>query len=156
MYETLEGLVYEFRAAIDQANAQGEFAFDQSFLRFPCGCCGDASELLAQYLLEHGIRSTYVCGNRYFDDPEEGTQSHAWLRVDGLIIDITGDQFCDRISYYNYDQRVYIGPGDAFHDLFYVNKRDIHEFNGIDNYSSTCQYRLSKLYGIIRKYCKTR
>ena len=54
MYETLEGLVYEFRAAIDQANAQGEFAFDQFFLRFPCGCCGDASELLAQYLLEHG------------------------------------------------------------------------------------------------------
>ena len=50
--------------------------------------------------MENGIKSTYVCGNRYFNNPEEGTQSHAWLLVDGWIVDITGDEE-DYISWEN-------------------------------------------------------
>lgn len=115
----------KFRIAIEKAKVAGEFDSYLSFSRFPRACCGDASDLLAQFFLENEINSTYVWGNRYFDDPEEGTQSHAWILVDGLIVDITGD---------------------AFHSLFDVEERNMHEFYGIENYGHMCQPRLYDLY----------
>jgi hypothetical protein len=54
--------------AIEKVKEAGEFETDFSFSKFPSACCGDASDLLAQYLLENGIKSTYVCGNRYFNN----------------------------------------------------------------------------------------
>lgn len=152
MEQKLKKIASNFRTAIEIAKDHGEFKSIVPFSRFPRGCCGDTSDLLAQYLLEHHINSLYVCGNRYFPDPDEGTQSHAWLVVNGLIIDITGDQFSDRVSYYNYNERVYVGPGDAFHDLFTVTASDIYEFHGIQSYSNAS--RLLYLYNIIKKYCE--
>ena len=58
---------------------------------FPKGSCGIASELLGGYLREHGIKSTYVCGWKYSSKSNESSQLHAWLIVDGLIVDITVD-----------------------------------------------------------------
>ncbi len=56
------------------------------FERFPDGCCGDASLVLAQLYRERGAASVVVMtGDR------EGA-SHAWLMVEALIVDITGDQ----------------------------------------------------------------
>jgi hypothetical protein len=58
-----------------------------SFHEFPMGSCGDASLLLGKYLDEMGLgQFDYVCG-------ELGRQSHAWLEKDGIIVDITADQF---------------------------------------------------------------
>ena len=68
------------------------------FLQFPRACCGTATELLGQYFLENGIKPKYVCGNRYFEDPEERTQSHAWLLIGDLIVDITRGPFVERAS----------------------------------------------------------
>lgn len=50
----------------------------------------------------------------------ENIQSHAWLMLeDGhTIIDITGDQFHDKICFLNYNKSVYIGVEDDFHKLF--------------------------------------
>lgn len=152
MERRIRKLAIQFRTAIEMAKADGEFNSDFLFPQFPHGCCGDASDLLGQYLLENGIESYYVCGNRYFDDPEEGTQSHAWLLVEGLIVDITGDQFSDRASYYNYDEAVYVGIGDSFHDLFEIEDRDVHKFPGIENYGGICLTRLFDLYEKIKKY----
>ena len=57
---------------------------------FPRGCCGIISELMGDYLNTVGIGEFgYVCGMK------DGA-SHAWLEVDELIADITGDQFSDR------------------------------------------------------------
>ena len=84
--EIIEKLATGFREAIDD--------LDRVFLpfemkNFPHGCCGDASMLLGTYLEDHGIKSLiYVCGMR-------GERSHAWLESDGLIIDITADQFAE-------------------------------------------------------------
>lgn len=153
MKQRVEQLASEFRTAIENAKAAGEFEFDFSFSQFPRACCGDTSDLLGQYLLENKIKSTYVCGNRYFDNPEEGTQSHAWLLVDGLIVDITGDQFINNSLYYNYSIPVYVGTGDAFHFLFEVEERNVHEFCGIENYDRMCRLRLFDLYNKIKKYC---
>jgi hypothetical protein len=59
--------------------------------RFPAGCCGIVSEVLAEAIRrQFGISGVYVCGTRYDDGRHN---SHAWLEVDGLIIDITADQF---------------------------------------------------------------
>lgn len=57
---------------------------------FPSGCCGVASELFGHYLnTQHGLQAEYVCGDL------DGS-SHAWLELDGVVIDITGDQFDGR------------------------------------------------------------
>ena len=57
---------------------------------FPSGCCGVASELLGHYLnTQHGLKAEYICGER------DGL-THAWLELDGVVIDITGDQFDGR------------------------------------------------------------
>ena len=60
---SLNDLVLEFRQAIDKAKSLGALEKDCIFCRFPRGCCGDTSDLLAHYLLEHGIKTNYICGN---------------------------------------------------------------------------------------------
>lgn len=145
-------LVIKFREALDLARDSGEFDNDISFNGFPHGCCGDASDLLAQYLLEHGIRTNYVCGT-YYDNSPENSQSHAWLLTDNqIIIDITGNQFRDNPVFLNYDKLVYVGLEDEFHRLFEVEDRDIHENNGLDFWGDACQPRLNDLYRRITKY----
>lgn len=120
---------------------------------FHCGCCGDASDLLAQFLLENGIKTYYVCGT-YRDGPFENFQSHAWLLADDkqIIIDITGDQFRDNADFSNYNKSVYVGPEDNFHKLFEVEDRDVHENIGLNSLGSVCKLRLNKLYQKITKY----
>lgn len=61
-----------------------------TFRFFPGGTCGAVSDLLGQYLRQaYGLDARYVCGLR------DGQQSHAWVRVDDVIVDITADQFED-------------------------------------------------------------
>lgn len=61
-----------------------------SLRRFPCGACGDTSDMLGQYLTDCGLGPWQrVSGTKY--QPKFGT--HAWVEQDGLIVDITADQF---------------------------------------------------------------
>ncbi|MGY0373235.1 hypothetical protein [Clostridium sp. JNZ J1-5] len=58
-----------------------------SFHEFPMGSCGDTSLLLGKYFDEFGLgQFDYVCG-------EINGKTHAWLEKDGIIVDITADQF---------------------------------------------------------------
>lgn len=148
----IKRLVSKFRDAIDVARDSGDFDKDFSFYKFPRGCCGDTSDLLAQFLLENDIKTYYVCGT-YIDGSFENHQSHAWLLTDNhTIIDITGDQFKNNPDFLNYDKSVYVGVEDDFHRLFQVEDRDIHENIGLDALGSMCQPRLNKLYKKIIKY----
>lgn len=73
-----------FREAIARCKPQLKAI---SLREFPSGSCGDASDLLGIYLQQSlGISAEYIAG--WFN---EG--SHAWLEFEGLIIDITADQF---------------------------------------------------------------
>lgn len=145
-------LVQNFRDAIDEAKANGEFNDDISFHKFPCGCCGDASDLLAEFLLKNGIKTYYVCGT-YRDGSFDEMQSHAWLETeDGMIIDITGDQFRYNPNFMNYSETVYIGERDAFHILFEVEKRDVKKNYGLKPSGNRCQQRLYELYNTIMKH----
>ena len=67
-------LAKTFKDAAVSARDAGLFRNDICFQSFPRGCCGDTCDLLATYLLSHGIETIYVCGTR-------GEQSHAWLVV---------------------------------------------------------------------------
>lgn len=81
-------LARRFRRAIEDGSP---LAHDIVFERFPTGSCGDAALLLSRFLREHGARDIrYVLGKRRVGDD---WGSHAWLTVDGLIVDITADQF---------------------------------------------------------------
>ena len=56
---------------------------------FPRGSCDDTSLLLARYLRARGhgdFRS--ISGRR-------GYETHVWLKQGKLVIDLTGNQFCD-------------------------------------------------------------
>lgn len=52
----IEQFATQFRRAIDLALEAGEFDNDSIYRRFPRACCGDTSDLLAQYLLDKGIK----------------------------------------------------------------------------------------------------
>ena len=145
-------LVYNFRKAINKAKELDDLGLDFAFKRFPHGCCGDASCLLAEYLIENGIKTAYVCGT-YRGGGFENMQSHAWLLVDdSYIIDITGDQFYDNSTFMNYNKSVYVGEMDEFHKLFEVEDRDVYEFPGLSQLGNFCYPRLRNLYNIITKY----
>lgn len=151
--ENVKILAKRFRGAIDKAKEAGEFDRDLIFSKFPKGCCGDASDLLAEFLLEKGIHTDYVCGTYYYYDEEYNSQSHAWLlSKDKMIIDITGDQFRYDSTFLNYDIPVYVGAEDDFHELFEEEDRDIYVHNGISALGDMCQYRLWGLYEKILKY----
>ena len=49
----------QFRRAIDLALEAGEFDNDSIYRRFPRACCGDTSDLLAQYFSLCSIKSKF-------------------------------------------------------------------------------------------------
>ncbi len=64
---------------------------DRMFETFPHGACGHTSDLLGSYLRKQfGLDALYIEGYR----PNCASYCpHAWLLVDGTILDITADQF---------------------------------------------------------------
>lgn len=144
-----EKLVFSFRNAIESAienNEKGEF-----FRKFPTGQCGNTSDLLAQYLIDNGIGPiTYVCGTYYGYSIEENC-SHAWLNVNGLVVDITCDQFKNYDEPLKCDIPIYIGPMTEYYQLFEVNPGGEFEHIGIEG--SWLNYlELMRLYETILKY----
>ena len=81
-------VTHSFRSGLEAQQAQG--LLPTHLQSFPRGCCGVVSELLGDYLnTQLGLQAEYVCA-----DLNGG--SHAWLELDGVVIDITGDQFDGR------------------------------------------------------------
>ena len=71
----------------------------------------------------HDILNLYSGGQ--FSEPIDGTRYEETHLQDGLIIDITGDQFQD------YNCPVYVGNGDPFHQSF--NFRQAHDYEGLND-----------------------
>lgn len=88
----LRTLATRFRTAI-RATDPSEIDPEVRFIvaSFPKGVCGAVCFLLGHYLRENGFsEAEYVNGTR----PADG-ESHAWIETDGIIVDITGDQFAE-------------------------------------------------------------
>lgn len=144
-------LATEFRTAINSAKVSDEFSTDFRMYKYPIGCCGDASDLLGQYLLDHGIHCKYVCGTHCTRDSPSNKQSHAWLLLDdGRIVDISGDQFKYNDMYLNYDKPIYVGEMDTFHKLF-IEDDCVDTFEKVGIIDSD---RLMELYRTILKHIK--
>ncbi len=100
--ETLQRIATNFRRALEDTDAIETFEGQT----FPEGCCGDAALLLGTYLIDQGHGTfDYVLGYR-------GDRSHAWIEHEGLIIDITADQFPDM------NEATIISTDSAWHRTF--------------------------------------
>jgi hypothetical protein len=84
----------EFRTAIEQADKR---AWSSLWWNFPNGCCNIASESFGRVLRSKLGIDVKVASGLWWDQPNlkelQLRQSHAWLEYEGLIIDVTGDQF---------------------------------------------------------------
>ena len=150
----LECLVVKFRNAIDIAKEKGAFHNFPLIRYFPSGCCDMASDLLSQFLLENNIRTYSVHGTFWGNSPEE-IQPHTWLITDNnTIIDITGDQYRSYPAPLNYNEPIYVGKTDCFHNQFDVEDNDICENTGLSAYMNNDEWNgiMSSVYGIILKY----
>ncbi len=102
-----------FRMAIERCN-RNELGI--GFEKFPEGSCGDATQLLGAYLADEGFGTfTYVSGWR--GHPNSGGYSHAWLEADGIIVDITAEQFA------GIDQKVIVTRHSDWHAAFQRNEQ---------------------------------
>lgn len=132
-----------FRRAIDEAKAEGQFDWEYEpyhkdrMRKFPHDCCDDTCDLFWHYLFtEYNIVLQQISG----DYKKEGTR-HNWLETtDGLIIDLTGDQFAG-------GRIMYAEPDDGF----YCQMRDRKE---VSPYCILNSARLKRDYEVIMEYMK--
>lgn len=93
----------EFRAACDAIQPKHPL-----LPTFPCGWCSYASILLGEYLRESGLGGFQTrSGRKQIGD---ATKTHAWLQQDGLIVDVTADQFPD------FAPDVFVSRSSPWHD----------------------------------------
>lgn len=114
MYVKLKNIAENFRLAIEEAQKAGELKGNMKF--FPNGSCSYTCDLLQRYLHEQGIETFCFYGQASYG---ECVESHVWLETeDGIIIDITGDQYKSRIGKFYNSISVYVGSMTPFYRLF--------------------------------------
>jgi hypothetical protein len=85
------------------------------FEAFPRGACGDTCILLGAYLDEQGLgQFNHMVGVA----PKYEFYSHAWLEKDGLLVDITADQFS------GINEEVIVSFKHSFYDRFYESQEN--------------------------------
>jgi len=119
--QVIEAHARRFRAAIESCEPK---QLPITLRDFPKGSCGDASLLLAEYLKSKGIGPlTYVCGQIVTDHQRGDIQTHAWLEMDDIIIDITPDQF-DGVT-----QQIMVTKDHSWHEQFEITRREGADLN---------------------------
>ena len=79
-----------FRLAFEQVDLSDAPGF---LPHFPEGCCSWATWMVGHYLkYECGLLPAEIQGSR---DGADGTDTHAWLSVNGVVVDITCGQYSD-------------------------------------------------------------
>lgn len=130
-YIKIRELAGHFRNAIEKCPKE---RLSVSFCNFPRGACGDTSILLGEFLSDHGYGPCdYVSGIR-------DHQSHAWLELNKMIIDITADQFDEKES------KVILTNDRTWHSTFIEEMR--HQAN-IDIWDEKTRIVLWQAYNLI-------
>lgn len=113
----VRSLANDFRKAIERA-LEADKLHGTVIASIPIACCGYTSDLLQRYLAEKGIATRYISGT-YRDYSINDSQSHAWLELnDGIIVDISGDQFRFEPYPLQNDCPVYCGKLNEFYNRF--------------------------------------
>ena len=91
-FRKLKGLVVAFHDALERH----DFSDSRLNLRkFPVECCHYACNLLTIFLFDQGYTNIQkFSGGR----PDDSSESHLWLTVNGVIVDITAYQFDETIE----------------------------------------------------------
>ena len=154
---TLKQKAIKFRNAINQAKKRGALDWHSTFSKFPDDCCDMTCDLLGQYLLESGIETYQINGVNKYDS----NWHHVWLvTTEGVIVDITGDQFIGKILNDGDVDPVHVGREGIVHKIFCIKQEreentrfvDPRDYTGFDGRPSFRQERLIRLDNAIRKY----
>ncbi len=124
----IEKLATHFRKAIERADRN---KLPITFEKFPRGSCGDAVILLGAYLIDAGIAPLKCVSTGNTDG------SHAWLESDGVVIDITADQFDASLL------KVIVVQKSRWHEQFDCT---VHNYADFRSYDSGTVSRLSGPY----------
>ncbi|WP_073664360.1 hypothetical protein [Pseudomonas aeruginosa] len=101
-------VAHAFRKELDKLRGLGQLP--EHLETFPSGCCCAVSVLLGDYLKRQlCLPAEYVQGIRDGD-------SHGWIELNGIVIDITSDQFEGRSP-------VFIAAKDSWYDSWEVEAR---------------------------------
>lgn len=85
--KNLVDVAIQFRSIFEAEHCNIELPF---FEGFPDNCCEGASSFLAFYLMDKfPKKDIYVIHGKSSD----GYENHYWVEIDGLIYDLTADQF---------------------------------------------------------------
>lgn len=106
----------------------------QAYETFPAGCCGDLSAILALHLKDKFNFKSQLIQGRLLDF--DLNMIHAWIQCEGYYIDITADQFNDRLSASEKLPKVIISKKEdsAFHGRFKLieSSHEIKEYGHED------------------------
>lgn len=138
--EEIYRLAFRLRTAIESVPAD---SLPITFSSFPRGACGDSSLILGAYLADNGFPG-FVCvtGERMSQNVGKWS-SHAWLEADGLVVDITADQFQDAPS------KVIVASPSPWHHLFSVERRQSADFR---SWSGVGTFHLHTLYSRLKEH----
>ncbi|MCM7391745.1 hypothetical protein [Enterobacter bugandensis] len=95
----IENLCIRIRNCLDKWSEDGtlEAIVGSSTKNFPNGCCGLVTECLSVILYKltgsrpNSVTGTCDDGDRYYN--QLAANSHIWIEINGINIDLTGDQF---------------------------------------------------------------
>lgn len=145
------------RSAIDDAAAECEFSRLHPFDHFPRDCCEHACDILSYMLSMAGIRTVQINGTCTSD----ASWHHVWLRTDdGLIIDITEDQFAGILVDAKDVEKVRVGEEGPVQRLFCLNRSeqpntnfmDPGAFDGFGGIPDARQKRLKEIYDVVKTH----
>ena len=117
-----------FRDAIERCDVS---QLPVTFENFPFGSCGDAVLLLGTYLRKNGHGDFYYMSAESGDASKNTYCTHAWLEKDGLIIDITADQFRDT------GDKVIVSTDRTWHDLWNWKVEHVADIGRYDYYPTS-------------------
>jgi hypothetical protein len=110
-------------------------------VNFPRNSCDHASALLGRYFQEQGFDVVYV--NNGCRGGSSWKDSHAWLEIGDLIVDITADQFSDQT------ERVIVTTDHTWHSTFYGQRRQ--SVNDQLSFNNLLGRSYKQAYGEIKK-----
>lgn len=113
--DELRRLAFEFRAAIVRSRVEEA---RPHLPHFPDGACRIVGRLLAMHLSDRGFKNVKIRDGHI--PPHEHFVRHAWLVVDGVVVDLTADPFGEA--------PVVVGPPTPFHESL----RSIQESDASD------------------------
>jgi hypothetical protein len=120
--ERVRSLATAFRNAIEKCERS---KLPASFGQFPHGSCGDTVLLLGAFFIDKlGVTFGHVYGE--WGTSVEDFATHAWIERNGVVIDITADQFNE------IDERVIVRRKSDWHDVRRASVEGVADFRRYD------------------------